>query len=270
LRRGAFFFAVLLSTIGVGLSIYPSSPAADVQVPSSIRQNCPAFAQTESVVVAGIDDGDTLRLADGRRVRLIGVNTPELGRQGLPDQPLAQRARKAVQTFLAVGSRAGLLLDAGGRDHYGRTLAHLYDSHGNSLEVYLLSRGLAWHVAIPPNLRLADCLAAVEQEARNAGKGLWGSAGIPPVAATAVNTGGYQRIRGKLLEVRFSRAWWLNLEGNLAAVIYPEHQHRFDRRQLRQLQGRRIELQGWVYPSGSARFRPWRMKLETPFALERL
>jgi len=267
LLRSAFFLFLLLFA--------PIPVRAEPLVPenASARDNCPAFGATEEVRVAFIFDGDTLRLADGRVVRLPGVNAPELGNRGKPDQPVAAQARRAVQDFLPPGGGARLLVDAGNSDRYGRLLAHIYSHEGQSLEVMLLARGLAWHVAVPPNLRLASCLAAVEAHARDRGEGVWSSVGIPAVAATAVTSGGYQRVYGRLAGLDSGRSWWLHLEGSIDAVIYPEHQHRFDLRKLQALVGRQVELQGWVYPAhsgktNSGKARRWRMKLETPFALE--
>lgn len=243
------------------------APAGDA---AASPDNCPAYSAGEKVTIARVDDGDTVRLGDGRRVRLLGVNAPELARDGQEDQPYARDARKAVKSFFAESRSARLLLDAERRDKYGRTLAHLFDHRGNSLAAYLLRSGLAWHVAVPPNLRLADCLAEQEQSARSAALGIWSADGMAPVPSDEIRRSGYQRVRGRVLRVQFGKAWWINLDGKLSGVIYAEHQHRFDPVKLRQLEGVRVELQGWVYPSRSKKYQPWRMKIETPYALERL
>jgi hypothetical protein len=47
---------------------------------------CPAPVGLSSVAVQRVVDGDTLRLSDGRSVRMIGLNTPELGKQGRSDR----------------------------------------------------------------------------------------------------------------------------------------------------------------------------------------
>ena len=63
---------------------------------------CPApqplsYAQVERVV-----DGDTLRLKDGRSVRMIGLNAPETGKKGQSAEPFADAARKRLQTLVAL------------------------------------------------------------------------------------------------------------------------------------------------------------------------
>jgi endonuclease YncB( thermonuclease family) len=239
-----------------------------------VTDNCPLPRQLsgsdthhkkETVEIAHIQDGDTLTLKDGRRVRLLGINTPELGKPGTSPQPFAQQARARVVAFFKADYRAILLTDKQQHDVHGRTLAHVYNLKGQNLEAMLLAQGLGWHVAVPPNLSLAECLAGVEQAARNANLGVWQH---EPVSSRAVNSGGFQRIQGRVKNITFADAWWLNLEGNVAAVIYPEFQASFDRNWIKSLQGKTIELQGWVYPSRSKRYQPWRVKLESLYGIE--
>ncbi len=80
-------------------------------------------------------DGDTLRLADGRRVRLASIDTPELGR------PCAAEARDFTSAFLA-GGVAVLQPPDPPRDRYGRLLADV-EVGGASLSRALLAAGLA-------------------------------------------------------------------------------------------------------------------------------
>ena len=99
-----------------------------------LREDLPRFAVRQVV------DGDTLRLVDGRSIRLIGINTPELGRKGRSDEPYAMQARRRLQALVdASDGRVGLLPGEQRKDRYGRTLAHLYDAQGRNLEAQLLA-----------------------------------------------------------------------------------------------------------------------------------
>src|SRR5690606_38338142 len=115
----------------------------------SVQAFCPAPERLPQVAVAQVIDGDTLRLTDGRSVRLIGLNTPELGRKGRVAEPLADAARNHLQQLVkASDGRLGLRMGREARDRYGRVLAHAYDVQGNNLEAALLAQGLGFFVAV--------------------------------------------------------------------------------------------------------------------------
>ena len=145
------------------------------------------LAASEAVAVRWVVDGDTLQLADGRKIRLIGINAPELGRDGRPDQPLAQAAKKALQTFLGNGS-ARLRFGSDRHDHYGRTLAYVDNAAGASAGEYLLRQGLAVLIAIPPNLSHVSDYRHAEAEARNANRGIWAERYYQPVPAPSIES----------------------------------------------------------------------------------
>ena len=100
--QGALFLLLLLTGINAGFGASTDQPA-------------------QSVTVAKILDGDTVILADGRHVRLIGINAPETGKKDRPEQPLARQAKKYLQSLLRTG-RIKLTPGKQPRDHYGRTL----------------------------------------------------------------------------------------------------------------------------------------------------
>ena len=60
-------------------------------------------ADRRPVKVRQVIDGDTLILADETRLRLIGLDAPELGREGRPDKPWARTARQRLASL--VGGR---------------------------------------------------------------------------------------------------------------------------------------------------------------------
>ena len=92
---------------------------------------CAATGSTEHSQVTYVYDGDTVKLKDGRRLRFIGINTPEVSRKGKPVQPLAEAARTALQDLLDTHNGT-LLLQYGQQDHdrYGRLLAHVFLENG--------------------------------------------------------------------------------------------------------------------------------------------
>ena len=77
--------------------------------------------------VERVVDGDTLILADPdrTRVRLIGINTPELARDGKPAEPLAVEAKEWLANRVE-GKEVRLDFDIERFDQYDRTLAYIY------------------------------------------------------------------------------------------------------------------------------------------------
>ena len=122
------------------------------------------------VTVVRVVDGDTIDLEDGRRVRIIGVDAPELS----VDECFADDAREYL-TELVLGR--GVLLtrdEAACEDRYGRTLAHVETPDGDAAQL-LVTRGYACAYYFPPagkDVR-AD-LADREARARYDKRGLWG------------------------------------------------------------------------------------------------
>ena len=199
-----------------------------------------------SVKVQRVVDGDTLRLVDGRSVRLIGLNSPELGRQNRSAEPFAETARMRLQALVAA-SDGRIRLQAGSqaKDHYGRTLAHAYDSRGRNLEAQLLAEGLGYWLAVAPNLALVDCQKAAEHSARQARLGLWRQAQVQTPGQ--LRRGGFALIRGEVLRVERNRGGvWLEMDGSLVLQVREELFDRFDLSQLQELAGRRVEVRGWV------------------------
>lgn len=207
---------------------------------------CPTPGQLPSVKVQRVVDGDTLRLADGRSVRLIGINSPELGRQGRSAEPFAESARKRLQALVAASDgRVALQLGRQARDHYGRTLAHAYDKRGRNLEAQLLAEGLGYLVAVAPNLALVPCQQAAERSARQARVGLWQRS--PVQAPGQLKRAGFALVQGRVERIeRNACGLWLEMGDALVLHIAPRALANFDQRAVQQLEGRKVEARGWV------------------------
>lgn len=207
---------------------------------------CPMPVDAVPVRIARVVDGDTLTLVDGRAVRLIGVNAPELAHNGRSTEAFAEAARQRLQALVTANDET-LLLQPGrqAKDHYGRTLAHLYDRQGGNIEAQLLAAGLGYLVAVAPNTELTACQRAAERDARRAGRGLWKRS--PVQDAQSLHESGFAVIRGKAVEVQRNRGGlWIELEGPLVLRIGPDLLKSFDKRTLDNLPGRSLEARGWV------------------------
>jgi len=215
-------------------------------LPAFAHSACPPFNGGEPQQVARVYDGDTLELSDGNRVRLAGINTPELGRDDRPEEPLATQAREQLRLLLSKAGRQVRLQPAvEGRDHYGRRLAHAYSPDGANLQERLLEEGLALVYIHPPNLGNLDCYLAAETRARNRAAGLWRHW---PVAASAAHEPGFALLRGRVERVRRTRrSLWLELADGPSLRIAGTDLGRFDYPDPATLPGKEIEARGWLY-----------------------
>lgn len=131
----------------------------------------PTPVNLQPAKLAEVVDGDTVALTNGREVRYIGINTPERG------QPFYDEA-SAANRQLVEGRELQLELDVETFDQYGRTLGYLWTG-GVMVNLEIVRRGFANAFTVPPNVRYEKLFQQAEQEARQAGRGLWADAGIP-------------------------------------------------------------------------------------------
>lgn len=213
---------------------------------SGAQAFCAAPSGLASVAVQRVVDGDTLRLSDGRSVRMIGLNTPELGKQGRSDEPFAVVARKRLEALVAASDgRVGLVPGKESKDRYGRTLAHVYGADGANLEAQMLAEGLGFQVAVAPNVDLVACQQAAERTARQAGLGVWRQS--PVLQAQQVSASGFAVISGRVSKVQRNRGGvWIELQNSVVLRVAPNLLGQFDVTALEKLNGKQIEARGWV------------------------
>jgi micrococcal nuclease len=164
-------------------------PAPSTQPKAAPPARPPATPAATSALPAGDDgvvtrhtDGDTLRV-DGVKIRFIGIDTPEVGGRA---ECYGAAAAARTASLLPVGTRVRLGYDIDRHDRYGRTLAYVYRAaDGLFVNGDLVRSGYANVMTVPPNVRHADALLALQREARDAGRGLWSSCGTAVIAPLA-------------------------------------------------------------------------------------
>lgn len=145
------------------------------------------FAQKDydSILVTRAVDGDTLVLANGQRLRLIGIDTPEMHESNKLRRD-SERMRQDVEVIKALGRRSyqftkelvegkkvKLEFDIERRDKYGRLLAYAYLEDGTFVNAEIIRQGYASLMTYPPNVKYADLFLKLYQEARVNKRGLW-------------------------------------------------------------------------------------------------
>jgi micrococcal nuclease len=150
-----------------------------------------------SFTVASITDGDTLRLTNGARARLLQIDTPELG----TGECYSRAARTALLARVPVGSR--VVLEADPRldrvDRYGRLLRYVHRGTMN-VNVALVRAGAATPYFYGGDRgRYASRLLSEAVRAKSARRGLWGACRgtvLDPYSAVATGAGSSSRPRG--------------------------------------------------------------------------
>ncbi len=151
----------------------------------------PAFSlERETHIVKRITDGDTLVLDDDRKVRLIGVDTPEMHdkernafdakRTGRDVNIVNQYARKAKNfvTDAVEGEKVSLEFDEANaylahKDKYGRLLAYVYrEKDGLFINQEIIKEGYGFSYGRFPYKHL-KAFRELEKEAKGKKKGMW-------------------------------------------------------------------------------------------------
>ncbi len=163
------------------------SPASDTASPSGFPSGITPATVTRVV------DGDTIKVElDGQEytVRYIGIDTPESVDPRRPVECFGKEASEFNERL--VGAKTvGLEKDISETDDFGRLLRYVW-LDGHLVNARLVSEGFALASTYPPDVRYSDLFAQLQNEAREAGRGLWGAACEPtpsPSAAAAQGSG---------------------------------------------------------------------------------
>lgn len=166
-----------------GYPTLPPAPGVDTATggAGAPATQVPQATVEEEMRVARVVDGDTLELEDGRSVRLIGINTPEIG------QPYYNEASQYTAS-LVQGQVVGLAYDVQRVDQFGRTLAYVYIGD-LFVNLEIVRAGYANAYTVQPNSAYSLAFVDAEREARNAARGLWTPSAVP-LNITALNPTG--------------------------------------------------------------------------------
>jgi micrococcal nuclease len=197
--------------------------------------------------VKKVFDGDTLLLEDGRKVRLLGVNTPEVEHRNQPEQAGGEEAKRWLAAKLQ-NCKVRLEADAEAADKYGRTLAHVFTDQKEHINLQLVEQGLAAVSIYPPNLLYVDRLVEAERRAERSRLGIWRRPEYAPVPAErlpAAGHPGWTRVIGRVVDLRRSRKFvYLKFSDKFEARIEKQGLPMFP--DLSGYLGRPVEVRGWL------------------------
>jgi micrococcal nuclease len=146
---------------------------------------------SEIHTVKRVIDGDTILLENNERVRLIGVDTPEVHESDKLHRDV-ERTQRDLDTIRKLGKMASVFTKEmvegkrvrleydqanaaiGHRDRYGRILAYVYLEYGTFLNAEIVRQGYGVAYTKYP-FKYADEFRKYEREAREKRRGLWGN-----------------------------------------------------------------------------------------------
>jgi micrococcal nuclease len=177
---GAVIAFVVISAVVIGVFLVVDTggapvawqPAAPVPAltDADIEGAVPAAATPATIEY--VHDGDTLFLSDGTKVRLLGIDTPEIGEHL---ECYGDEATALLRSLLPEGTGVRVLADVQPLDQYGRSLLFIYTDSGELVNLTLIEAGAAEAVVLEPNVLFSSQLEAAEDIARASGVGMWGA-----------------------------------------------------------------------------------------------
>ena len=128
------------------------------------------------IKVRWVDDGDTIVLVDGRRIRYIGINAPEIAHQEYHQtaEPLGYDALRHNK-ILVHKKRVRLEFGKEKLDRYDRVLAYVFLPDGRFVNLEMLRKGYAFCLFREPNDSYNALFLKAQREAMKAGRGIWNS-----------------------------------------------------------------------------------------------
>jgi endonuclease YncB( thermonuclease family) len=217
------------------------------------------------VRVVKVFDGDTVKLEDGRKVRLLGINAPEVQHKGQATEAGGESAKRWLTEKL-INKKIRLVKDVEETDKYKRVLAHIFTENKDHINLQLIEMGLAVVNIYPPNLLYADQLAAAGARAEQAKRGIWQQheyAAVPVEGLDDNGHSGWLRLVGKVSVIRSSRKYvYLEFSNQFQARVEKKWLMLFP--DINIYRGKTLEVRGWLNKNRDG----WSMLIRHPSALK--
>ena len=149
---------------------YADNKQLTVAYPGDDKQSVPLGKSYDyvDILVKRVVDGDTIKLSNGTRVRLIGIDTPEMHESDKLYRD-SRRSQQSIKAIMALGRRSyefvrnlvegkyvNIELDVEEYDQYGRLLAYVYLKDGTFVNAKIVEEGFASLLTFPPNIKYTD------------------------------------------------------------------------------------------------------------------
>lgn len=167
--------------------------------------SCSPSYDYSKIKVAEVIDGDTVRLTNGRLLRYIGIDTPEMrlkenNRFIYHPQPYALEAKKANEKLVR-NKFVRVEFDVEKTDVYGRLLGYCFVDNV-FINAKLVEDGFAVIYTIPPNVKYTDFFVLLQKQARQNKRGLWGAYELIDHAQASSHLNQIRTIKGRVAYAR--------------------------------------------------------------------
>lgn len=150
---------------------------------SASRFARPTIGQVKSAIIEDVEktflvtriiDGDTFEIETKQKVRLIGIDTPELNTTNRKAVDCFAEEAKEKLTRLILNKQVKFIKDISQTDRYGRLLRYAYvgDTFINKI---LIQEGFAYAATFPPDVKYKSVFLVAQQQAKENDEGLWSS-----------------------------------------------------------------------------------------------
>ena len=175
-------FIILISLAGISCDLKKTDNVKNENISKEKSEN-----DGEYLIVTRVVDGDTFKMSNGEKVRLLGIDTPEkyesdklereadrTGRDKETIRKLGEASSEYVKN-LVEGKRVKLIKESNyeDTDKYGRQLRYVYLEDGTLLNAKIIEDGHA-NVYNSANISKLDEFRKLERDARESKRGLWG------------------------------------------------------------------------------------------------
>ncbi len=198
-------------------------------------------------VVKKVFDGDTVLLSNGKKVRFLGINTPEVEGRNKSAQAGGEEAKQWLIKKLK-NKKVRLELDVEKKDKYGRLLAHVFTEQKEHINLELVKKGLASVNIFPPGLKYSDDFLQAQKAAEKDGIGIWRFKEYASKPAKQIKQGrykGWQRVTGKIKNIRQTRKYsYLDFTDVFSLKIAKKSLSLFP--EPGSYIGKKVEARGWI------------------------
>lgn len=178
------------------------------------------FNIANAETVKYVYDGDTFTTIDGKKVRLLNINTPETAKRKKQPEPFSIKAKEEL-TKLVDKKEVILKFDKEKKDKYHRYLAYVYLKDGTFVNAEMLKAGVAHLYSFPKSVRKYDELKKSENFARKNNIGIWSHKrwevqnANDYIKPDHFRFGKYQMFKGKIINVaKVGKSTFLNFGHN--------------------------------------------------------